>query len=146
MLQDIYSGRPPQYAAVVFADPVLRRLTPGNDTLPAGSPNWPAVAAAVATIAGLQNGSYIGAAGQGAALLVLLSKEFQVVQSMQRRFGALPPVNLMHNASAQHALPALLSGACPRICLQFYSNCLCNRCFPTDSLAISVFECVLSSK
>jgi murein endopeptidase len=110
-MQDIYSGRPPQYAAVVFDDPVLRRIIPSNNTLQVASTNWAAVAAAMTTAVGLQNGSaYSQAAGRGAALLFLLSKEFQVVQTMQRRFGELPPINLMHNASAQHALPSLLSG------------------------------------
>jgi len=122
--QDIYSGRPPQYAAVVFDDPVLRRITPGNDTLAVGVPNWAAVAAAIATTASLQNGSaYSQAAGRGAALLFLLSKEFQVLQTMQRRFGELPPVNLMHNASAQHALPSLLSGWDKRGFLRSCGSC-----------------------
>jgi hypothetical protein len=113
-VQDIHSGRGAQYAALVFDDPVLRRITPGNDSVQVGSLNWAAIATVIGTNLGLQDGSaYSRAAGQGAALLFTLSKEFQVLQKMQKRFAELPPINLMHNASGQHALPSLLSGLFP---------------------------------
>lgn len=73
-----------------------------------------ATAAALASgTSGQLNPALLGnIAGQGSAIAFLLTDQMRVLQKMQARFGRTDAlvVNLMHNASAQHALPSLLSG------------------------------------
>ena len=119
-LQDIAGQRRAQYAAVVFDDPVVERLLLGNSSrLPQGDLNLQSVialatAAAAASSAqgSLDPAAFGQLAGQGTAVAFMLSKELSVLRKLQARFGGaeVQAINLMHNASAQHALPSLLSG------------------------------------
>lgn len=68
-----------------------------------------AAAAASSLQGGIDQAALARLAGQGA---FMLSGEARVLRKMQARFSGtdFQAVSLMHNASAQHALPSLLSG------------------------------------
>ena len=55
---------------------------------------------------------YADIAGRGSAIAFMLSDQMRVIRKMQMRFSGtdVKALNLMHNASAQHALPSLLAG------------------------------------
>lgn len=119
-LQDIAERRKAQYAALVFDDAIIRNGLLGNGSEPSGGGlDLRAVAAlvtaAAATAAGAQGSlgplDFGSVSGQATAVALKLSPEIRVLRTVQNRFsGADIPVTLMHNASAQHALPSLFSG------------------------------------
>ncbi len=124
-MQDIPERRRAQYGAVVFNDSVVQRLTASSSnssslSIPAldfqsGLALVTAAAAASSLPGGLDQAVMGQLAGQGAALAFTLSKEARVLRKLQARFSGpgYQAVSLMHNASAQHALPSLLSGEQP---------------------------------
>ena len=124
-MQDIPERHRAQYAAVVFNDSVVQRLTASassNSSLRIQDFNLQSVIAIVTAAAaasspqsGLNQAALGKLAGQAGALAFTLSKEAMVVRKLQARFSGpgFQAVHLMHNASAQHALPSLLSGAQP---------------------------------
>lgn len=112
--QDVGHGIRPQYAAVVFNDSVIRAITDAMSASPEveqGLASAGSVALAQAYRAALP-AAVVGSASLPAAARRLLSPaRLQVLGNMLQRLGpSTSPINLMHNASAQHAMPSLLSG------------------------------------
>ena len=119
-LQDIPERQRAQYAAVVFNDSLVQRLTATNSTtnsslgkLDFNLGSVLALVRAAAVASSLQGGINQAAIARLAARgAFMLSGEARVLRKMQARFNGpeFQAVSLMHNASAQHALPSLLSG------------------------------------
>lgn len=127
-LQRKAEGGSPQYAGLVFNDTMIHdiatALIPGQPPLSqingtilpdastraiSGAYPLDPTAAAALLAALLPLGSSSASPADFAAAITSSRNQAWVIQRAVARFSADPPVTLMHNTSARHALPALVS-------------------------------------